>query len=806
MRIILTVWVLLGILTLTGCNPGHEDANDSSAVGVSMQVVSKDERPLAGAVVYWCPRQGVDLAKVREMELKGHGAEAILPVIGRRLCADKSGHVKLPEEEIVALAASYENLWGVVWTPEELPERLVLHPVDLTVRVVDKGGKAVCGVPIEILVSGEDPARLYRGSTTFPDGVLCLRGGDKWMDKKSGPFTVRFGGPLYAGTSQLVSRDKLPTTIELELPPCGQVHVRLRDADGDTPRENFWINIEKEGQQTRTWRNGSKSLLWYLTGEYTKKMKGERRYRFVALNETFKVEVGSTRYKFVDKTISGPTRPGEVIEVDINLGRVLPVLTGRLVDAAGQPWVGVYYSVATTEDREIHAQRGETDIHGGFRYIVRHYKPNPDNPILHVVFDLSGETHLFSFPVPLKLDERHDVGSVALSEDRTVVAGIVVDSRGNPVSGANISVCLAGKNEWGYTYGWPEAWGYPSLNCDSQGRFLVTGGFEKAREVVVHVENHEENDQVQRRPVRCLRGTRNVKVTLEETGTVRASLLVNEGFRDLQPEVLLRSPGILAEADLSSGKEKQIIATWRRLLPGSYQLEIGLSAATNLGVSMPASRWTNQAPLVTIPRILVHPSETSNDPRLVDIDLRNRVRTACIEVRTWKGKLHPFSDRWAWWYLPSGKIVLLSNSRFESVIRVPIVDEQPVNLYVAAVHHRFKKVMGLTKDQTVTLDPGINLTLAIKGIPVGQEIAYVYSTTTDSNPNHGPWGRYGYGFENGVAEIPVSFPGPYTVRVELKPSDITVPTRPAVIEVGLKDQQTFCLEVDPEEYAKALKD
>ena len=525
--------------------------------------------------------------------------------------------------------------------------RLVIErDLGFTVRVVDADGGPASGVPVAVGAIGDDGALVetawvHHPPTTASDGTVTLlhlqRHRLLHSFRQVGTKCVFVALPGLEHVRATFAGSSPPTGIVvLQLPPTGAIAVR-QASDGMT--EGFhWLSlrlaadVDRDADTVPEWMPERGDDGW-------------TRFPHVPLGRTFALL--GFGWLAASPTFAGPTRAGELVRFEWGPRDSEIWLRGRIIDAAGDP---VAADITATFDFGFLRGYSEftPDPEGRFVWCVGTRREGPAG-IAKLEFSRCppGEAPEVAVVAKRSLDATvTDLGDLRLVPMPVVVAGRFVFAAG--VRERNIDF-LVERYTRAATPDADAQWTAVELRSDQSpdGRFVVSGATVPGR----HRLKFSDDDHVPVEPIEFLVGTRGLEIPIDVGRSLTASVLLplaldsdGEGIH----AVLRRAsePLVQHPRDVASMKRTEPgrgVLHWTNLHLGVHSLEIRLHGFAT--------------PIVTIPDVNVPPPD-DGDPRLRDIDLRERVellrvRVPAEEPLPWEDSSGSADD------LPTGPIVFL---------------------------------------------------------------------------------------------------------------------------------------------------
>ncbi len=496
----------------------------------------------------------------------------------------------------------------------------------LRVRVSDRGGQPVGGVPVTLEVRRDiSPARsqtMAQATTRAADGLALLALSELWtiwgtarsmqLDTQ---VVVRADLPFSPAPTVTIDLSAAPPeTVDVVLPPSGWIELQLVGAD-PAGAGATWRRVDNDTPDAATqhpavapMRLGPLGLGWLV--------------------ET-RVRIASGAVEVVD--LEGPTRPGQVVSAEIRFGQAPRSMSfrGKAVTPAGDTparlCVAALRPAATPGGRTVSSDFVRTGADGQFRYdaslntdaaaqlaagtlelALTVVKDFPDDPTLEAVARLAGA---------LPADGVWKLGTLVMTAPAPIdgagagtwnLSGRVVDESGRGIHQAAIEL-----------YGEPEGDDLrgPRLargRSDDGGAFLLTDLPPAATRWTVtagkigFVANQLPGFGDQASPV---------ELVLQSAGRIEGRVLVDGDVPLDMLRVTLQGGPLGRSANLADfgGAFR-----FESLAPGEYQV----------GVGVHGSDWI----LRRVANVLVQAGLTAADPRMTAIDARGSVRRLELEL------------------------------------------------------------------------------------------------------------------------------------------------------------------------------
>jgi hypothetical protein len=378
---------LIGIVSLAGCVTTDarqaETANHSGLVVVAepptpdldalvlVRVVSRDTHaPIAGARVSYDTAALTDVERCRR-EITA-ATEFFTGGTGCVALTDQRGEVRIPRPPVpMHLEASQGNLWNDAMLDPSAGQPIVVQleqDVSTSAVLLDESGQPIVGGFVYLFAirpdgKTEQPVSVARSRA--PDGRVEIAHYQKARELGGSPAGLRIRA-LLPGTldAQLVDvRWGLTPESEWSLiaPTSGSIVVQVHRRDR-SPEPNAHVHLACfDAGQSRHDADTTATAFECTDGVVV--------YSDVGLGKVVNVvafaDDGSKRSGI---EFDGPRNPGETVRVDLELGDPLPALSGRLVDACGEPYRWCEFQLSPLKGQTVPVSRSSfvTDGQGRF--------------------------------------------------------------------------------------------------------------------------------------------------------------------------------------------------------------------------------------------------------------------------------------------------------------------------------------------------------------------------------------------------------------------------------------------------------
>ena len=593
---------------------------DAMAVEV-MVVDHATDVPVAGIEVTWSDERSRALvATLSAAQQQQAAAQGGLVFRGR---TDARGIVAVHLLQHTAVQARDEGRSGVLdCSRDAIPPggfRLRLHATHtLTVRVIDSDGRPAAGVAVALLRELRQNSIGSGLSATTDAAGLCTFSMRYRQLEAMGKVRTADGlretdlswvacANIVAVTAPRVQFDPtraVAQQVELQLPPCGKVRVRLDSAGVVVPASVTLQAVAAPPDPTRP------SVQRDLDGT------GEALFPWVAIDGELELSVSVARASVPRQRLQPLRRRGEERSVVMPFASQQPVYVVRIVDEQQQPLRNVPIRIG------LHGvlQPARTDADGYWRDFAELPTTGSRVPDLVVSVPEVGRPPRFGALRQLTFAPGHNrLGDLVAAPLPRLAAGQFLVG-GRPASAScwlQVERQVAGAID-AADGGW-QTFTPCEVDCWSvPGRFTVHGLTELIRHRLVFADPAFRP----RPPVEFVPGAEELSIELEPAHALvvalRGDLPHGDGLLfSLLPQQVRAAPGddsLQPRLDWSFGGHGA--ATWRGLPPGSYALELRLRGF--------AER------LLRVDDVQV-PPPFPPDPRLA-LDLRNLVEAMTVQV------------------------------------------------------------------------------------------------------------------------------------------------------------------------------
>jgi hypothetical protein len=410
--------------------------------------------------------------------------------------------------------------------------------------------------------------------------------------------------------------DPPPDPVRLVLPDTGRVVVTAVDGRGQ-PLRSGSVRLAVERDENAVGPRQS------MPAGVSPLKDGEAVFPFVGLDLPLTASVlGNELSEPVHVRARGPVRAGEDVTIEIRVDQTRPVIVGRTVDLGGHPIGDAVFQIEIRRGGTAHqAVRVASDAKGYMRVPLW-----TDSGTWTVVVkrmldgNLQGEGRI-EISAPFSPGER-PVGDIAIGPGPLLVSGVVVDDRGDPVSGIPVSVRrrvfdAGGKASFHLLH---------VRHSDSAGRFELRGFVEPGD---LRIGTQTPEGFIKSRPEGFELGATGVRLVLERTTRIEGRLLLDPGISSDHVRVVvtpLRKTDFPDEAILLDDG----VFGPQRVPPGPIRVDVLLLHWTHPEERF--ERFKPVHPVATVEGVRAVRGQRTEHPRLT-IDLRGLLHLIRVRVR-----------------------------------------------------------------------------------------------------------------------------------------------------------------------------
>lgn len=817
--------------------------------------------------------QGMSPEEMREYNRLSTDKEQINSRYGTTVQTGEDGSVLVPRkdgQEWFQISARHEQLYGETLSPplaslprgEDLELRVELErDLDLLVQVLDSRRQPAVDVPISIRPREVDTSRHFGPSqalTEAPDGVARiphLQIKQELWQRQGETGTAYLAEAIIPGMEDggvAFDMEALPEKpIVLLLPPSGKIEIR---AGARTPAER----AEKLDNATLSEvpANTSREITEWRPSEgrgWFSSFDAERicAFEWVLLGKTF-LATAHLGGDFVQKVFSGPTRTGELVKVSLDPPEDSFSLQGRLLSQDQKPMPKARMRARfSTEDGRKYGDVFNTDDQGRFSL---HAKADDERVTLASLtitpYSRAGTDEIafliYDLPKAIPLNGRStDLGDLIMGKRLLIASGQVrIDGEIRDASHLDLLVdkWVFADSRRGGKYKWARDLEVKIAHL-SDGRFELRG-LARAQRYRLFLSQKDRvgmgnrMDFLPTPPVEFAAGAEDLRLDLDTGGSLQASLLLDDStqWHHTLLELIPSRTAAHAEvmpwpsrmqfpynerlfAQIAKQPEERVEYVWGALWPGEYRLEIRPRAASEA--------------VFAIENIMITSGETTNDPRLSDIDLRGKMRLLKITVEDHQGERIVAAGRVEPQVVIDDPDPLATMHGFAASNGVAFIytAEASLDLLVFAKGYQPKKLMAIRESQTVVLDPlpdlEFQLSEGLESLPDSLALKIELKEQGHERDKRGaitdrinameldyfllPRAMQGELDRNGRGTLRVPREGTFAIKLSLMDGAsgraLILQSRPAqvTVKVSTTAGQLVNLQIDPSELAQALK-
>ncbi|MCA8948018.1 MAG: hypothetical protein KDE27_00855 [Planctomycetes bacterium] len=587
-----------------------------NAEGTAVRIVeAATGRVIAGARVCWFDRAVLETIRASDGLFEpSYDPEEVGNRHGGQTTSDANGIARIRRGPGTTVVGRHGALYGradldqTLLAPRAGFELALAPDRPLDVRVLTADGAPAIGVWVVLGLrwDTEPSFRWFQGApialSREPDGIARI---PHLQDLRVPPLSrVELSGRPLAVSTHVAGVDDNPVAVvdlaqlpaepvELRLPQCGRVRVEV-----EMPQP--WSTAFGPGDRVHL-RTYDPNNVWRADCPQVLGTDLTATFGHVGIGKRLVAVASHDPGISIWRVFDGPAVAGAEVRVTLTLGESAG-LGARLLDEERRPLANQIAAFALRPPKLV--LRTETDAEG--RCLALVYGD-----------DIGTVTE------PIAIEVRLDDGQQLSAElpARTLRPGIEnlgdIVLRGRPRIAAGTctidGVPAALPDTLSLTV---DPGGMVARTSRADGSFELRGDHDATRlQLRVH-----DDDLLPVEPIDFVRGTRDLRLDLRRGGRLTATVLLPAGAREPAVGLLRRTDGSDREfedqADVTTRPGDRQQLDWRRLPAGRYELTIALPGCP---------------PLFTIPDVVV-PPPPGGDPRLVDLDARDRVRLQTIRI------------------------------------------------------------------------------------------------------------------------------------------------------------------------------
>ena len=734
--------------------PAYQGADVVLVSGIDM----RNDQSIAGADVYVMSR--FDLYSYRnktKLDSDDRHTLFILREHGKRYRSGEDGFAHIPPPSIPSVVAIEKDEMLGVGHGLDLGLKEFSLPVrprqPLVARVKDQNGTPVAGVPVAIRYSYYSSRYTAATRRTNADGDARFYSISMLTQAQGGPpkFSARLeipGGAVVEGVEQEIDLSEEVLTngsVDFTLPSTGGARVSVLDLEGNPFGGDGVVTIDVKNPKGG--RGGSHSIQKNI-------QNGTAEFPFIGLGVELEAKFRAAESRNDDfHTFHSPSQAGEWVDATMQISK-WPVFTGTLLGPDQKPLGKRALTLEFTlkEDgqyRDIKVM-GMTEVHGKFRF-----EPYGGNDLLATKSwkcKLSART-LEGIPchgeasssTPIQRGENR-MGEIQLVQTRKLLAGRVIDTQGNAVPGAELTLSGPGTNASGgtITFSGKRQPKLPTIETktNQHGEFTLYGEVPEADgyKVIIKAIGFQESKHD------VALGMEDVDLVLDQAGVIIGTVLLDKGV-----------PHHRMSFRLSSVGTKNANFT---LTPTADETKFDMRAEVEVGKAyrLVVKPWSVPEVYV-LEDLAVLPGEELRPPQLQPLDLRGKLLPIHIAAQDQHGNAL------------SGEFRILrdrgsSGSSFDEEGTTIIGPAGGIDrLQIIVKGYKTVELQNVTSDQLVTLEDSIQFQLRVPASLAhyrGRKLSF--SLLDEQESNYVANGQFD---RQGRAKVFVPQVGNYRLRLSL---------------------------------------
>lgn len=607
---------------------------------------------------------------------------------------------------------------------------LLLHEFQpLQIKVVDSNGLAVAGVAAAIGTGDRFYFTPLVKVQTNADGIAVINNPAERRD-----LFAKKADSIHIGLNIITANpiefpldwnDWPSELITLVCPPLSQLEVLVYNSKGALVVPGFDVYLDFTNQAN--FDSFDPVFARFLQDSPQKKTTRQGRvlFPFVEIQQSVRITAISPNEELRDsQTLTSPKFAGGKTTVTLTPATQNPILVGRILNDRGK--VGRYKSLDVRleiDNKYFDEVDVTTDGDGKFRVQIK---------------DTGGRSGLLSLRLTLEATQRKpkrvayaevplplpngdaNLGDFILEAASLIAEGRVVDSVGEPISGAR--VVLEYRNEYdadGEVPWWPMDWDFTE-ETTTDGTFAIRGDAEQEplRLSISH-RNHLSKEQ------EIIAGQSGLEVVLS-----RASNVVGQVLLDSEIDATMLKVTVTSAEDL----DKPTVVTFMNFLDTGPETELAEDGTFKIDGCTPGRAVLVVEAILTGQELYRMDSlmiaSGGEEQSLIDIDLRGQLSVIILTAIDGRGAK-----------VPGVQIVENKHIWFSSSIKQPfslIAKGSIPSLTLRAQGWRDTKIENFSQDLEVVMRKGISISVALENpgvIPKGYEVnAWLFPLTlTDSD-------------------------------------------------------------------------
>lgn len=708
-----------------------------------VRIVDKEtEEPVPDAIVAWFDDETTKRLQ-EEPRLLGddrsawQDAEQLAMRFGWHTTSDARGIARVHQANSTQVIARHGDRYGWLQLGKDLVaprdgHKLKIAPdLSLPIRVVQADGEPAFDVPVAIAVHDAQGRFQHvwnwgpMATTRAPDGIARIPHLQSHFRDEERPqnqsYRARTLLPGHADPGVEFAPQSPPKEpIELRLPPCGSVKARI-DVPGQVFDEKTRVMLY-ENSRNREWMSSRANLERRLDAD------GWARFPHVPLGKDLQAWAAVLGGN-VGKQFAGPMAAGAEVEVVLTTTDDQILVTGRLLDSDRAPIADQTFLFRMSGQQMGTEANLRTDAGGRFLAVVGRSRKNNQADSISAEVRRPGQRPVVARAPGRELRAgREDLGDLVAELDPLLVGGrYVLDGKAPGKWRANVRVERYEGVQQGRGTGWRRVQELLS-HQDDDGNFDYRGRFTPGRFRLVFTSWQH----LPIEPIEFTAGTKDLVIEVSEGAPLAATMLLPKGSREeivaqLVPEDGAPQPPAGGQGNQQnrlrttawSRDDDRAQASWRALTPGRYRLEIRLA---------PVPQPLHEVAGITVPTV------PEGDPRLIDIDLRDRLRLQTIRLFDQNGK--PLQE-YDGGFFPTGQdpakeLVGFPCHGAETQLTLP---NGLTDLWVAVAGYQPRDIRCTGAPLDVRLDPWPTVELQFPGLAMPDGLALLAALAPPKGPS-----------------------------------------------------------------------
>ncbi len=768
-------------------------------------VEAESKQPIPFAEILYVDVGNLDQQAVQARMAELRDVDALIEALAVRYRTGADGTVRLPMPSREVWAAARKEPWfGLAMEEAVGRDGLTIEcqiSKSVAARVRDERGHAQAGIPVELRIGdGANDDRVI-SIVTGDDGIARIRRLEIFLREapSSARWSLAIGGHPGALIAQSFDPENLPAEpLELLLPACGRVEVRLTDATGAPWTGVAMVQLrqvlpdEANPDADRRQRDAEAMAL---------AQNGAASFAPAGLGLQFHARAMREDGSLIGEASGpGPIQVGQSALIAIAERGGNSFATGRVIGEDGKPLAAERFELrletsgpSGSNSSSSHDVR--TDAQGRFRFHVEEplLQDGTQRELTVRQRQRGASSATASADLSWNLPPGDtDLGDLRLGLAPLVASGVVVDEAGEPMSNAH--VVLQEKKSYGpgateFYWSWIQG---GEVFTQADGAFAVHAAVDGGEYLVTCMSSDFWCEGQMVTP-----GATGLRLVLRRGGTLAGTLLADPDvdLTDLTVELTdpAAAPDPFGRNSAAVGRDGAF--SLRALPPATYTLRVrgGNSGHNYLELS----------------GFTVVAGEACADPRLTPLDARGMIRSILVRALDADGK--PIQQFSVFVIRPDGEI----NNEYAhgGELRLPLADPS-ADLIVQSDGYLRAHLTGVSGDQTVTLQRAPRVRIQVTNpelVPAGFELMMRLDPVADRelrvwSDSNGTMGADGWAECAATAVGACTVSAVLVLRTEFGTRGWGVPT--GLGEIQVRDAgapQTFQITLLEEEMAKTVE-